>query len=77
MGRRCLPDGAGIVLKSRADGRLLEVAAQRVRRVTEKHVVTDLMPGDVDSLPAYSEERWYHMGWGGLFRKHPEWDKDA
>lgn len=63
----------GIVLKFRNDGRLLEVPAGRIKRITEKHVVTDLSSGDVASLPAYKEERWYHLGWGGVFRKHPDW----
>jgi len=30
---------------------------------------------DVSALEPYREERWYHIGWGGLFRKHPEWDR--
>lgn len=64
----------GIVLKYRDDGRLLEVPAARIKRITERHVVTDIGPGDMASVPAYKEERWYHIGWGGLFRKHPEWD---
>jgi hypothetical protein len=29
----------------------------------------------VEGLPAYPEERWYHLGWGGLFRKRPEWEE--
>ena len=65
----------GIVLKWREHGRLLEVPAGRIKRITEKHVVTDLAPGEMASLSAYKEERWYHIGWGGLFRKHPEWDE--
>lgn len=64
----------GIVVKHHGDGRLLEVAAARIKKITEKHVVTDVSAGDLASIPAYREERWYHIGWGGLFRKHPEWD---
>lgn len=64
----------GIVVKRHGDGQLLEVAAARIKKITEKHVVTDVAAGDLRSLPAYREERWYHIGWGGLFRKHPEWD---
>jgi hypothetical protein len=64
----------GIVLKGRSGGRLIEVPAARIKRITEGHVVTDLSPGDVSSMPAYQEERWFHLGWGGLFRKHPEWE---
>ena len=65
----------GIVLKRREGGTLVEVPAARIKRITEKHVVTDLDAGQVAALPAYQEERWYHIGWGGLFRKHPEWDE--
>lgn len=64
----------GIVLKWRSDGRMLEVPAARIKRITDRHVVTDLALGDLASLPAYREEHWYHLGWGGLFRKHPEWE---
>jgi hypothetical protein len=64
----------GIVVKRHRDGQLLEVAAVRIKKITEKHVVTDVAAGELAALPAYREERWYHLGWGGLFRKHPEWD---
>ena len=64
----------GIVLKWRSDGRLLEVPAERIKRITEKHVLTDLDPGDLASLSGYREGKWFHLGWGGLFRKHPEWE---
>jgi hypothetical protein len=39
-------------------------------------VITDLSADDVTNLPPYQEERWFHLGWGGLFRKHPEWERD-
>ncbi len=64
----------GIAVRRRADGHVLEIAAARIKKITAKHVVTDLSAGEVASLPSYQEERWYHIGWGGLFRKHPEWD---
>lgn len=66
----------GIVVKRRDDDRLVEIAATRIQRITTNHVITDLNPDDVTTLPAYREERWFHLGWGGLFRKHPEWEKD-
>ena len=43
--------------------------------VNDKGVVTDLDSPDVASLQPYREEHWYHLGWGGLFRKHPEWSE--
>ncbi|HYM97215.1 MAG TPA: hypothetical protein VET26_07940 [Candidatus Sulfotelmatobacter sp.] len=64
----------GIAVRRRTDGRLLEIAAARVKKITEKHVVTDIAKSEVAALPPYREERWFHIGWGGLFRKHPEWD---
>ena len=42
----------GIVVKRR-DGEAIEVPALRIKRVTDKHVVTDLAPGEAEALPAY------------------------
>lgn len=66
----------GIAVKSRAAG-LVEIPAARIEKITEKHVITDLSTDDVAALPPYREERWFHIGWGGHFRKHPEWDKTS
>ncbi len=66
----------GVAVKSRAKG-LIEIPASRIKKITAKHVITDLSIDDVAALPAYVEERWFHIGWGGLFRKHPEWDKTS
>ena len=63
----------GIVVDRKPDGKRCEIAADRVKKITENHVITDLDGSDVAALPAYREEHWYHIGWGGLFRKHPEW----
>ena len=63
----------GIVIDRNGDGQRVEIAAARIKKITEKHVVTDLSKSDVASLHPYREEHWYHLGWGGLFRKHPEW----
>jgi hypothetical protein len=65
----------GIVVKR--GGRALEIPASRIKKITAKHVVTDLSEADVTALPAYREEHWFHIGWGGLFRKHPEWDETS
>lgn len=67
----------GIVVKPRQSGKALEIAAVRIKKITTKHVVTDLSGADVHALPAYREEHWFHIGWGGLFRKHPEWDETS
>lgn len=44
----------GIVLR-REDGELVEVPAQRVTKMTELHVLTDLTESDAASLPRYSK----------------------
>jgi hypothetical protein len=67
----------GIVVKVRHGGGLLEIAAARIKKITPYHVVTDLTDADVAALPPYREEHWFHIGWGGLFRKHPEWDETS
>jgi hypothetical protein len=65
----------GVAVKRAGDGKMVEIAAGRVKRITESHVLTDLTADDVRSLPPYREERWFHIGWGGLFRKRPEWER--
>jgi hypothetical protein len=64
----------GIVVRRKHDGKMVEIPAVRILKIYEKGVVTDLTPDDVAALEPYREERWFHVGWGGLFRKHPEWD---
>jgi hypothetical protein len=65
----------GIVIDRMGDGKRLEIAAARIKKITEKHVVTDLKSSEVAQLQPYREEVWYHLGWGGLFRKRPEWER--
>jgi hypothetical protein len=67
----------GIVVKRKPGGDLLEIPATRINKITAHHIVSDLSESDVAALPPYREERWFHIGWGGLFRKHPEWDKTS
>jgi hypothetical protein len=62
----------GIAVKVQG-GRLVEIPAARVKRITALGVATDLDRSDVAQLEPYKEEKWFHIGWGGLFRKHPEW----
>ncbi len=60
----------------RPGGQIVELAADRVERITRSAVHTSLTAVDAAQLPAYRAERWFHLGWGGLFRKRPEWDRD-
>lgn len=63
----------GIVIERAPDGARVEIPASRIKKITERHVITDLGPPDVETLQPYREEHWFHLGWGGLFRKHPQW----
>ena len=65
----------GIAVKLQ-DGRHVEIPAARLGRITRSAVHTKVDPSEVDSLPDYREEHWFHIGWGGLFRKRPEWRED-
>ena len=67
----------GIVVKRREDRKLVEIPAVRIKKITAAGVLTDLGSDDVGALQPYREERWYYIGWGGLFRKHPEWDRTS
>ena len=67
----------GIAIRRHGAGATLEIAATRIRKITEKGVVTDLDASEVAALQPYREEQWFHLGWGGLFRKHPRWDRDS
>lgn len=66
----------GMAVKLASGGRVVEVSAARIVRITRSGVHTDVGRSEVAALPAYREEHWYHLGWGGLFRKHPEWRED-
>jgi hypothetical protein len=67
----------GIVVKLDASRELRELLADRVTSITNRAVSTDLAEGELESLPPYTEEHAYHLDWGGLFRKHPEWKEDS
>jgi hypothetical protein len=66
----------GVVVKTKRGGHLLEIPAARVQRITTEHVYTSIRPHEIASLEPYREDKWFHLGWGGHFRKHPMWKKD-
>ena len=66
----------GIVVKRNHDRKMAEIPAARIKKICASGIVTDLDSGDVAGLQPYREEHWYHLGWGGLFRKHPQWSDD-
>ena len=63
----------GIAVRRPEHRRIVEISADHIVRITSTQVHTDLDPAAVSTLPDYHEERWLHLGWGGLFRKRPEW----
>jgi hypothetical protein len=67
----------GIAVKPRSGRSTVEIAATRIKKITAKGVITDLDAADVAALPPYKDEKWFHIGWGGLFRKHPQWDRTS
>jgi hypothetical protein len=67
----------GIAVKRRSGGATVEIPAVRVKKITARGVVTDLDASDIAALHPYQEEKWFHLGWGGLFRKHPQWDRTS
>jgi len=58
-------------------GRMLEVPGARVTRITTERVYTDLRPDEIAGLNDYAVEPTYTVEWGGLFRRHPKWDRDG
>lgn len=67
----------GIVVKTKRGSNYVEVLAERIPRITTKAVYTDLDPSEIDSLEPYSEQRWQHIDWGGLFRRNPMWSDEG
>jgi hypothetical protein len=67
----------GIAVKRAHGGALVEIAAGDIVRITKLHVYTDIAPAAVADLTPYREQKWFHLGWGGHFRKRPEWDQTS
>lgn len=65
----------GLAVKLKAGGKLVEIPADQISRITDQRVYTSLDASMIGGLQPYREERWYHLGWGGLFQKHPMWRK--
>jgi hypothetical protein len=63
----------GLAVKLSHGGRVVEIPAEQVTRITLSGVQTAIEPAQVADLEPYSEDRWFHLGWGGLFRNRPDW----
>lgn len=63
----------GIAISGPLHRKAVVVPAEHVTRITSRHVETDLDQAGAAALAPYQEEQWFHLGWGGLFRKRPEW----
>lgn len=66
----------GLAVKLTHGSAVVDLPAARISRITATAVHTDVRPDEVASLAPYREERWYHLGWGGLFKKRPEWKEE-
>jgi hypothetical protein len=66
----------GVVVKLDGTRELRELLADHIGSITNRALSTDLAEGELESLPPYTEERVYHLDWGGLFRKRPEWREE-
>ena len=66
----------GLAVKLAHGGHLVEIPADSVTRITQSEIETSVAPSKVGELHPYSEEHWFHLGWGGLFRQRPEWKED-
>jgi hypothetical protein len=67
----------GLAVKLKSGGAVVEIQADRIKRITTARVYTDVGPAQVEGLPRYREEHWFHLGWGGLFQKRPEWKQGS
>jgi hypothetical protein len=65
----------GIVIKLSDGGELREVPSSSTTKITRSNVQTAIPPGDTKKLEPYHEQHWFHLGWGGLFRRRPEWEE--
>lgn len=63
----------GLAVRLKSGGALKEITADQIVRITTARVYTTVSPEAVGGLPSYREERWFHLGRGGLFRNRPEW----
>jgi hypothetical protein len=67
----------GLAVKLSDGGRVVEVPAAKVARITRSAVHTSVARSEIPGLQPYREEHWFHLGWGGLFRKRPGWREDS
>lgn len=66
----------GIVVHLGRFGHNVFVPADSVTRLTRSHVDVSLTSDEIHALPPHDEEREFHLGVTGWFRKHPGWVRD-
>lgn len=66
--------GLAVNLKGLAG--IVEVAANKVDRITTERVYTSLAPEQVDDLPPFKEDRWFDFEGVSRFLKRPKWGKE-
>jgi uncharacterized protein YrrD len=67
----------GIVVHLGRLGHRVLVLADDVSLITAKHVDVGMTSATLHALPKHTDEHTFHLGVGGLFRKHVTWTKDS
>ncbi len=66
----------GIVVHLGRLGHHVFVPADQVSLITRSHVDVALTSDEIHALPEHDEERQFHVGIVGFFRKHAGWIQD-
>jgi hypothetical protein len=66
----------GIVVRLEDGHRNVFVPTDDVALLTGSHVDVSLTAAEIASLPTHSEDRTFHLGWHGRFRKSEGWIED-
>jgi hypothetical protein len=67
----------GIVVHLGRLGHRVLVLADDISLITVGHVDVGLTSDALHALPKHTDEHTFHLGVGGLFRKHVTWTKDS
>jgi hypothetical protein len=66
----------GVVIHLGRLGHRVFVDADDVSLITLSHVEVSLTSAEIHALPPHSDDRTFHLGVTGMFRKHAGWTQD-
>jgi hypothetical protein len=66
----------GVALNLKGWGGHVEVPADRVQRITDEKVYTDLDEDEAKSLDEHEPDRWFDFEGATRFLKRPKWRED-